>query len=228
MAQPYVAAGGSRSRRTFLYIDLVGFTATTDVHGDEVAANIAGCLSECVVRALGPDEELVKVLGDGVLLACPDAPAATALIDRVRANLTAHAQPLAVRIGVHSGEAISLDGDYIGAAVNLASRLTAAASPDQVVVSRQTATELAAAGIATRSIGSRRFRHVSDEVELFELVVGDGTPIERLDPVCHMRLERSSTVTRRWQDHDIGFCSEQCAAQFELAPDRYSSHLEEC
>lgn len=63
-----------RSEHTFLFADLVGFTALTDAEGDDRAAEVALGLYERV-RALlheyGAEE--LKTLGDGVLLRCGEA-----------------------------------------------------------------------------------------------------------------------------------------------------------
>jgi class 3 adenylate cyclase len=46
---------------------------------------------------------------------------------------------LVVRIGVHTGEATSRDGDYFGPALNRAARIMAAAHGGQVLLSNATA-----------------------------------------------------------------------------------------
>jgi class 3 adenylate cyclase len=42
---------------------------------------------------------------------------------------------LHVRVGVHTGEVLHVDGDLFGRHVNVAARVTAAAGPDEVLVS---------------------------------------------------------------------------------------------
>jgi class 3 adenylate cyclase len=216
--------------RTFIGVDLVGFTAATDAHGDETAARIAACLVECTLQSLGVDDELVKTIGDGALLASPDPLRAVQLTERLQENLNAGEQPLAARIGIHSGEAVAVGSDYIGGAVNLTARLTSAARPGQVLLSAQTAAQVAGSGISLRPVDSMVFRHVHDVVELFELVPAlpdGGAPA--LDPVCHMRLDGDRlAVTITWRGHRVGFCSELCAQRFAGAPEVYLAHLEDC
>ena len=66
----YVMAAGLQ---TFLFTDLVGFTAPTAERGDDHAADVA--LDFCVrARTIATTHhaEVVKTLGDGVMLRCPD------------------------------------------------------------------------------------------------------------------------------------------------------------
>lgn len=50
------------------FVDLVSFTALTDVHGDHVGADAAVAVEQSAVRRFGPRVRLVKATGDGVLL----------------------------------------------------------------------------------------------------------------------------------------------------------------
>ncbi|HZJ27962.1 MAG TPA: YHS domain-containing protein [Acidimicrobiia bacterium] len=56
--------------RTFVIVDLAGFSAATEAHGDETAADLATQLTGLATEALGPRDQLVKSLGDAVLCAC--------------------------------------------------------------------------------------------------------------------------------------------------------------
>jgi class 3 adenylate cyclase len=60
--------------------------------------------------------------------------------------------PLHLRIGIHAGETVQDDGDLIGRVVNLASRVTAAAQPGEVLVTEPVADLVADAG-ASHGIG---------------------------------------------------------------------------
>ncbi|MDW3221067.1 MAG: hypothetical protein R8F63_20880 [Acidimicrobiales bacterium] len=50
------------------FVDLVSFTALTDVHGDHVGADAAVAIEQSAVRRSGPLVRLVKATGDGVLV----------------------------------------------------------------------------------------------------------------------------------------------------------------
>src|SRR5205085_8274559 len=82
----------------------------------------------------------VKNLGDG-LMASFTSPldavrCAVAMQQAVaRANLTGEGIDVAVRIGLHAGEAISDNGDYFGTAVVVAKRLCDRAEGGQILAS---------------------------------------------------------------------------------------------
>ena len=113
---------------TFLFTDLVGYTALADIEGDDRAAEVALELQRRV-RALLPGfgGEEVKALGDGIMLRCADPAAAIKLGLRIVATLEDDPAFPLVRIGIHSGEAVAHDGDWYGRTVNVAARLCAVA-----------------------------------------------------------------------------------------------------
>jgi class 3 adenylate cyclase len=139
---------------TFLFADLVGYTSLTEAHGDEMAARVA-CEFQRAIAALsrGHGARHVKSMGDGVMIWTPDPDAAVALAARVVDEVGRRGDLLPVRVGVHTGSAIELDGDWYGSAVNIAARLTGAARPNEALVSAATS---AAVSCEVRRLGSRR------------------------------------------------------------------------
>ncbi len=73
---------------TFLFADLAGFTALTEAHGDEEAADLAAEFFDCV-RDLLPDYggEEVKTIGDAVMVRCDRPDAAVELVASSRATI---------------------------------------------------------------------------------------------------------------------------------------------
>jgi adenylate cyclase len=124
---------------TFLFADIVGFTALTVEHGDERAADVALDFRRRV-RALLPRHraEEVKGLGDAVMVRVDHPDLAIRLgVLIVRETGSRNGDP-PVRVGMHTGPAVERDGDWYGAAVNLAARLCQAARPGEVLVSDAT------------------------------------------------------------------------------------------
>lgn len=123
---------------TFLFSDIQESTSLAIQAGDVVWADVVQRHFADVRRIADAHSGfVVKTLGDGVMLAfdsAGDAVGAAAAIQRVVANQRV-AQPFQVRIGVHSGDALRVDADYSGHAVNLTARLASAATGDQVLVS---------------------------------------------------------------------------------------------
>jgi adenylate cyclase len=140
---------------TFLFADLVGFTALTDAEGDERAAAIGAALQNRV-RAVSAehDGEVVKAMGDAAMVRCCDPGAAIRLALRLVDEVDSDPALPPIRVGVHSGSAVNHEGDWYGRAVNVASRLCSVAAGGEVLVSEST---LAAAGRLRRiAVGERR------------------------------------------------------------------------
>src|SRR5215213_6776939 len=110
----------SRQPKTFLFADLAGFTALTEAHGNEEAADLAADFGRCV-RALLPDygAEEVKTLGDAIILQCHNATSAVELGLRIVEEVNNRPQFPIVRVGMHSGDAVERSGDWFGNAVNV-------------------------------------------------------------------------------------------------------------
>jgi adenylate cyclase len=148
---------------TFLFADLVGFTALAAAEGDDRAAEVAVELRERVRRLLpGHRAEEVKAIGDGLMLRCDDPGHAVRLGARIVRELERVGLP-PVRVGVHSGPAVNRSGDWYGTTVNVAARLCAAASGGEVLVSDAT---LKAAGEVPRvRLGESRLHWLKNIVE---------------------------------------------------------------
>jgi adenylate cyclase len=150
--------------QTFLFTDLVGFTALTAERGDDHAADVA--LDFCVrarTIATAHHAEVVKTLGDGVMLRCPDpTDAVHAGLELVDGLGDVPGFP-AARVGMHTGPAVHRAGDWYGTTVNLASRLCTAASGGEVLVSASTA--LAAAPLREVRLGEPRLHWLRNVVE---------------------------------------------------------------
>lgn len=80
---------------------------------------------------------VIKTLGDGAMLAFDSArDAARSAVAIQRSVARQHTvEPFKVRVGVHSGDAMHVDGDYLGQTVNKTARIAAAADGGQVLVS---------------------------------------------------------------------------------------------
>ena len=175
-----------------------GFTALTEVHGDEQAADLAGEFGASV-RALLPDHgaEAIKSIGDALMLRCERADAAIELGVRIVNEVgRQHGFPV-IRVGMHTGSAAERDGDWFGSTVNLAARISGQAGGNQVLLSE--ATRDAAADLERVSLqerGRRTMRNVSEPVLLFE-AVGEGLRSDEglpIDPVCRMAVDPESAA----------------------------------
>jgi adenylate cyclase len=123
-----------RVHRTFAFVDLCGFTDFVDEHGDDGAVQELQIL-RATVREVAPmfGVRVEKWLGDGLMLVGVDSEplVGAALAIEQRHSKIGH---LDLRGGIASGDVILLEGDdYIGRAVNLASRLCDIADAGQLL-----------------------------------------------------------------------------------------------
>jgi adenylate cyclase len=152
------------SEHTFLFADLVGFTALTDAEGDERAAAVGAALQHRVrVVATDHNAEVVKGMGDAAMVRCGDPARAIRLALRLVAEVNLDPALPPIRIGVHSGSAVSHDGDWYGRAVNVASRLCSVAAGGEVLVSESTLS--VASGLPKVTIGERRLHWLKNVTE---------------------------------------------------------------
>lgn len=157
---------------TFVFVDLAGFTHTTERIGDEAAADLARefrrtmCELSC---RLGTRQ--VKSMGDGVMIWARDPARAIALASRAVEEVGTRSDLLPVRVGVHTGPAARRGGDWYGSSVNVAARLAALAEPNQALVSA--ATRAAVGEAAVRALADRRLlslRGVAQPVAAWRVV----------------------------------------------------------
>lgn len=155
------------AHHTFLFADLVGFTALAESEGDDRALEVVLALQRRVRELLAEHRaEEVKVLGDGVMLRCADAADAVRLGLRLIAQSEGPLPP--VRVGIHTGPAVTNAGDWYGTTVNLAARLCAVAPGGEVMVSE--VTRRAARGLGRVEWGRRELhwlRNVSEPMPAY-------------------------------------------------------------
>lgn len=164
-----------------------------------------------------------------MLVAAVSVAAALDFVDRILERLAADEFPLAVRVGMHEGPAVAVDGDYLGSSLNLVARLSHEARAGQVVATAVVAVQASDLGLDVAHIGDRNLRHIGEPVSLYAILVEALASPAALDPVCHMRLtDGSSAITLRWRNATIGFCSDDCAERFARDPNRYIGHVEDC
>jgi adenylate cyclase len=215
--------------RTFAFVDLAGCTALTEAHGDaEALATIHGFRARALA-AIGNDEHLVKTIGDALMLAFPDADTALDALCRVlEGELTDPHHNLLPRAGAHHGSAIAEHGDYVGAAVNMASRVTGVARGGQIVTTTEVALVARAQGRVVSHLGPTALRNISQPTDLWEVQVLSTDVPTAFDPVCAMRVatEGPTVVTLRWDDKSAWFCSLSCASRFAAAPTDFTDRLE--
>ncbi len=207
---------------TVAFIDLVKFTALTDVHGDVAGADAATAIEDIVARRASPHGRLVKTAGDGVLVTAPDALAGLRIASDVIEDV--HGLGLDARAGVHHGPVVERRSDIFGSTVNLAARLAGVAAPGMLAVTRPVALAASDTPLPVVPQGLTEVTGFQDFIEVFAIDPCAHGSSWLADPVCGMRLDaEASLVPDTLKDRGIGFCSQRCADIYAANPDRYSS-----
>jgi adenylate cyclase len=211
---------------TFVFADIAGYTALTEAHGDADAAELAATFCRAISDvAAASGGEVIKTIGDAVMVRHSDPSRAVALgLAAAHEVIAGHGSP-AVRVGMHHGPAIERGGDWFGATVNLAARVAALAAGGEVLLTgavRDRAGELEGVEFETR--GEQRIRNVAAPVQLFAAVSDNRSSEERhLDPVCRMLVaEGREAGSFRYRGTLYRFCSLECGRRFLRDPDAYT------
>lgn len=126
---------------TILFTDIVDSTAISQSIGDQKWSQLISDHFK-TVREIVESEggSVVKTLGDGGMFVFPSGTSTLlAAIETQRAVTSSAGQRLSIRAGVHTGDVVQGQDDYIGLTVNKAARVAAAARGDQILVSSTTA-----------------------------------------------------------------------------------------
>jgi len=212
----------SSSPLTFAFVDLAGYTALTEVHGDEDAANCAARFYALAQRSLCGDTRVVKRIGDAVMLVSSSAPACVDTVLRMFAEAEAEPGFPELRAGLFTGAAVELDGDFFGAAVNLAARIGAHERTGEVLCGAACARGVASdARVRAVPLGDVALKNVAHPVAIVSLLATGAPPsIGIVDPVCRMRVG-SARVTIEHEGVSYSFCSDACADRFRASPSAF-------
>src|SRR4051794_35557006 len=154
---------------TLLFTDIEGSTGLVQSLGDRYP----GALEEHrrIVRAAVAEHggEEIDCHGDEFSTAFRDA---TSAVAAARAIQDAHTNSPRVRIGIHTGEPLRIEGGYVGVDVHRAARICAAGHGGQVLLSETTRGALRTAN-HLRDLGVHRLRDLDQSERLYQLDGGE-------------------------------------------------------
>lgn len=209
--------------RTIAFVDLAGFTALTEAHGDQPALDLVDDFTRLARDAVADvDAEVVKTIGDAVMLAAAtpaDAIAAVKALFEACYERDGFPEP---RGGLHHGPVLARDGDYFGATVNLAARVASRAGSGQALATTAIADAARDTGLDIVELGPHQLRNVLDPVALWAIELCPTHIDLSIDPVCRMRISCQAAVARvRHGGTEHWLCSLDCLRAFAADPDRY-------
>ena len=126
---------------TVMFTDPEGSTAMTERLGDQRAQDVLRTHNAIVREQVAAHDGFeVKSQGDGFMVAFSSARLALECAIRIQQSVASHNadnrdEPIRVRIGLHTGEAIREDEDFFGKNVILAARIASVARGEQILVS---------------------------------------------------------------------------------------------
>ena len=173
---------------TILFADVSGSTKLFELKGDVAARTIISA----VLAALGDiaarhGGRVIKTIGDEVMCTFPNALggllAAVDMQKRLSSDPGFVKDNLAIRVGLHHGDALHEDNDVYGDAVNTAARMGSLAKREQIVTTVTTAQAVTPGSVRTRALGTAR-------------VSGKMLPIEIVDVIWQEDLSNVTTVQR--------------------------------
>jgi class 3 adenylate cyclase len=182
---------------TIVFADVSGSTKLFEQKGDvEARRLIAAILDALSGITQSHGGTVIKTIGDEIMCIFPSAiQGLSAAIDmqrRMARDINFVRDSLAIRVGLHHGDALIEDNDVYGDAVNTAARMAALAKREQIVTTASTLKDLTASGaVRTRSLGRAR-------------VAGKLLPVEICDVLWQEDLSNVTTVQRAIRLDDGG------------------------
>jgi len=166
---------------TFLFTDIEGSTTRWDRAPDAMAAALAAHDAIVAGTIEAHSGSVFKRVGDAfccVFASPARASAAAVEVQRKLASQTwdSAVGELRVRIGLHTGSALSADDDFFGPALNRVARLMSAGHGGQILLSAATAALVRGQlppDLECRSLGTHRLRDLAEPETIFQLSAPD-------------------------------------------------------
>jgi DNA-binding NarL/FixJ family response regulator len=158
---------------TLLFTDIEGSTRLVQELRDAYPATLEDHRERVreAIAATGGEE--IDCRGDEFSVAFDSPEAAVAAARRIQES---HNGPVRVRIGIHTGSPLRVDGSYVGLDVHRAARICAAAHGGQVLLSETSRAALDAPE-RLRDLGSHLLRGLGAPERLYQLDEGEFPPL---------------------------------------------------
>src|SRR2546423_12994546 len=146
---------GTSIEATFCFVDIAGYTALTDMHGEVAAADLVDDFSELIRKSIEPLGQFQSLTGDCAFLVFPDPIVARDALSVLYESIADRRDFPIVRAGLHHGAALFRGNRHFGSTVNLAARVAARATGGQIFCTRYVAEIIVRAGTPDIEIGHR-------------------------------------------------------------------------
>jgi adenylate cyclase len=215
-----------RVHRTFAFVDVSGFTALTELEGDERAVDVLTAFRAmlrdiCSRRGV----RIAKWLGDGVMLVCVDTrPLLETILEmhHIVNEVSGPVQTVSIRSGITSGDVILMEGDdYVGHCVNVASRLCDLAVSGEALADPSVMEHLPSWGMAQDETYVT-LRGVEKPVPASSIRMALGGEEDARDPICGLPLthDTAEEIAHDVRGAVVLFCSPGCLDTWRRRPVR--------
>ncbi|HEX2162173.1 MAG TPA: adenylate cyclase regulatory domain-containing protein [Thermoleophilaceae bacterium] len=152
------------------FADLVGYTKLGEQLPAERLGQVATRLAELATDSICRPTQLVKTIGDAVMLVSWEVdPMLETLRSLVAATEAEGEEFPPLRVGVAFGPATPRGGDWFGSTVNLASRVTDAGKPNRIYAT-EPVVELAGGGYGWKRSRRRNLKGIDGRTRLYALL----------------------------------------------------------
>jgi adenylate cyclase len=149
----------STTQLTVGFADIVSFTAlSNEVSRERIGELVELFESRCSDVVAAQRGRVIKSIGDSVLFVHDDAIAAYEIAAGIISVIGRDPRMPEVRVGLASGAVVMRMGDVFGPPVNMASRLTAVARRNRIIIDQETADRLPGDQFETRRLPARPVR----------------------------------------------------------------------
>ena len=200
---------------TFLFTDIERSTNLLEQLGDGYAEVLRDHHRLLRVAFQDTGGQEVDTQGDAFFVAFSRARDALSAAVAGQRALKAHRWPpgavVNVRMGLHTGEPLSVESDYVGIDVHRAARICAAGHGGQILVSQATRELVEGdlpADLTLRDLGHHRLKDLSRPQHLFQVVASDlpfdFPPLKSLDTLPNnLPIQLTSFIGREREIADI-------------------------
>ncbi|MBA3350113.1 MAG: adenylate/guanylate cyclase domain-containing protein, partial [Actinobacteria bacterium] len=199
---------------TFLFTDIEGSTRLLQQLGDNYSVVLAAH-QELLRTAFGQfGGREVGTQGDAFFVAFVSAQnAVLAAVEGQRVlqrHDWPHGEPVRVRMGIHTGEPLVIDNDYVGIDVHRAARICSAAHGGQVVISSPTKALLnrtTSSDVLLEDLGNHRLKDLDSPEHLWQLTASDLTaafpPLRSANPPSNVPRHLGTLIGRQRERDEL-------------------------
>lgn len=213
---------GSDVTATFCFVDIAGYTALTDTHGEHAAADLVEDFARMIRSAAAPHGQVQELAGDNAFLVFPDPASAIEAIVNLYRDVAGIWDFPALRTGLHHGPALYRANRYFGTTINMAARTAAQAASGEILCTAPVAEALARLESPTFRIdpvGTVKLKNLPQEVALYSVNLLGVKRQRVIDPVCQMQVDKKTAAAdHEFEGRQYWFCSAGCSERFAHNP----------